>query len=43
MEMVLKQKIFSWFDSYNVCDTKGALLFVVKGKLLCLNQNIYLI
>lgn len=32
MEMRLKQRIFSWFDSYDVTDEQGQPLFCVKGQ-----------
>lgn len=33
MKLIIKQKIISWFDSYNVYDEKGNIVYVVKGKL----------
>ena len=31
MKLVLKQRLFSWFDSYDVCDEYGNAVFSVKG------------
>lgn len=33
MRLVLKQRMFSWFDSYDVCDEYGNAVFSVKGRL----------
>ena len=33
MKLVLKQRLFSWFDSYDVCDEYGNAVFSVKGRL----------
>lgn len=33
MRLILKQKIFSWFDSYNIYSAEGETLYVVKGQL----------
>ena len=33
MKLVLKQRLFSWFDSYDVCDEYGKAVFSVKGRL----------
>ena len=33
MKLLLKQKLFSWFDSYNVYDEYGETVFKVKGQL----------
>ena len=33
MKLVLKQRLFSWFDSYDVCDEYGNTVFSVKGRL----------
>ena len=30
MKLVLKQRLFSWFDSYDVCDEYGNAVFSVK-------------
>lgn len=33
MKMLFKQRVFSWFDSYDIYDEYGNTLFVVKGQL----------
>lgn len=33
MKMLFKQRIFSWFDSYDIFDEDGNTLYVVKGQL----------
>ena len=33
MKLIIKQKIISWFDSYNVYDENDNVVYVVKGKL----------
>ena len=33
MDMLFKQRFFSWFDSYDIYDERGNTLFVVKGRL----------
>ena len=33
MKMLFKQRFFSWFDSYDIYDESGAVLFTVEGKL----------
>lgn len=33
MRMLFKQRLFSWFDSYDIYDEQGNVLFVVKGQL----------
>lgn len=33
MKLVLKQRLFSWLDSYDVCDEYGNAVFSVKGRL----------
>lgn len=33
VRLILKQKIFSWFDSYNIYGESGETLYVVKGQL----------
>ncbi len=32
MKMILKQRIFTWFDSYDIYDESGAVLYKVEGK-----------
>lgn len=33
MRMLFKQRLFSWFDSYDIYDEGGSTLFTVEGKL----------
>ena len=33
MKLLFKQRLFSWFDSYDIYDEAGNTLFVVKGQL----------
>ncbi len=33
MKLLFKQKIFSWFDSYNIYDESGNIVYTVEGKL----------
>ena len=33
MKMLFKQRFFSWFDSYDIFDENGDVLFTVEGKL----------
>ena len=33
MRMYFKQRLFSWFDSYDIFDEEGNTLYVVKGQL----------
>lgn len=33
MKLLFKQRIFSWFDSYDIYDELGNIMFVVKGEL----------
>lgn len=33
MKLLFKQRLFSWFDSYDIYDEDGHTLFVVKGEL----------
>lgn len=33
MKLLFKQRFFSWFDSYDVYDEAGAVLFTVEGQL----------
>lgn len=33
MRLLFKQRMFSWFDSYDIYDEEGNTVFVVKGKL----------
>lgn len=33
MKLLFKQRLFSWFDSYDVYDEAGKIVFTVKGEL----------
>lgn len=33
MKLLFKQRIFSWFDSYDIYDESGNAIFTVQGKL----------
>lgn len=33
MKLLFKQRVFSWFDSYDVYDEQGQTLFTVQGQL----------
>lgn len=33
MRLLFKQRLFSWFDSYDIYDESGATIFTVEGKL----------
>lgn len=33
MKLCIKQKIFSWFDSYNVYDENRTIVYTVKGRI----------
>ena len=33
MQLLFKQRLFSWFDSYDIYDELGNTIFVVKGEL----------
>lgn len=33
MRMLFKQRLFSWFDSYDIYDEEGNILYKVKGEL----------
>ena len=33
MKLVFKQRILSWFDSYDIYDENGDVYFTVKGQL----------
>ncbi len=33
MQLLFKQRLFSWFDSYDIYDEVGNTVFVVKGEL----------
>lgn len=33
MKLLFRQRMFSWFDSYDIYDESGAVVFTVKGQL----------
>ena len=33
MKLLFKQRLFSWFDSYDIYDEAGNTAYVVKGQL----------
>ena len=33
MKLLLKQKVFSWFDSYNIYDENENVIYKIKGEL----------
>lgn len=33
MKLLFKQRLFSWFDSYDIYDEQGKTIYVVKGQL----------
>ena len=33
MKLLFKQRLFSWFDSYDIYDEAGETVFTVKGRL----------
>ncbi|MDO4978020.1 MAG: LURP-one-related family protein [Eubacteriales bacterium] len=33
MKLYFKQRLFSWFDSYDIYDESGNVVFIVKGQL----------
>ena len=32
MKLLFKQRFFSWFDSYDIFDEYGNIVYVVKGQ-----------
>lgn len=33
MKLIFKERVFSWFDSYDIYDESGAIVYTVKGQL----------
>ena len=33
MKLLFKQRMFSWFDSYDIYDEYGKVLYTVRGEL----------
>jgi len=42
MELLIKQRVFSWTDTYDVCDASGAAKYFVKGDLFSLGHRIHI-
>ncbi len=34
MKLLFKQRVFSWFDSYDIYDEEGNNVFTVKGDII---------
>lgn len=41
MQLLIKQRIFSWGDSYDVYDETGQSRYIVKGKVFSLGHQIH--
>ena len=41
MELLIKQRVFSWTDTYDVCDGNGRAKYVVKGEFFSLGHRIH--
>ena len=45
MKLLFKQRLFSWFDSYDIYDEAGNTVYVVKGnnkgKLTCDKSSVF--
>ena len=42
MELLIKQRVFSWADTYDVCDGMGEAKYFVKGELFSLGHKIHI-
>lgn len=42
MELLIKQRIFSWTDAYDVCDGSGQPRYFVRGELFSLGHKIHI-
>ena len=42
MELLIKQRIFSWTDTYDVCDGSGEPKYFVKGEFFSLGHKIHI-
>lgn len=42
MELLIKQRVFSWTDTYDVCDGTGEAKYFVKGELFSLGHKIHI-
>lgn len=42
MELLIKQRVFSWTDTYDVCDESGMAKYFVKGEFFSLGHKIHI-
>ena len=42
MELMIKQRVFSWTDTYDVCDGLGEPKYFVKGEFFSLGHKIHI-
>ena len=42
MELLIKQRVFSWTDTYDVCDETGEARYFVKGEFFSLGHKIHI-
>ena len=42
MELLIKQRVFSWTDTYDVCDATGTPKYYVKGEFFSLGHKIHI-
>lgn len=42
MKLLIKQRVFSWSDTYDIYDESGAPIYFVKAKVFSLGHQIYL-
>ena len=40
MQLLIKQRVFSWTDTFDIYDSDGSPLFFVRGKLLSLGHTL---
>lgn len=41
MELLIKQRVFSWTDTYDIYDAAGEVRYFVKGKFFSLGHRLY--
>ena len=41
MELLIRQRVFSWTDTYDVCDSSGNPRYFVKGEFFSLGHKIH--
>ena len=41
MKLLIKQRVFSWTDSYDVYDENGAAQYFVKAELIALGHQLH--